>query len=208
MNDFTLTILMVLVFRAIVTLVGLAFCYLGYKLFVKGVYEKGGDLKAVWGDKNLALKQAGPGTFFAFFGVVVVGIGIWRDTGLTLTSGQQPPPSNTVGPAHVRHDENYKTLEQLVSQNGINVEKLGIYGYPLLWNIYLRCRYLGLSTDEVDKVFQQIVLPATKLDAEKKEPLNLSNSRFELFKHLDNLEPSKPITPPFMSGGKGGLGLE
>ena len=67
MSEFVVVNLMVILFRTIMIGLGFGFAYLGYKLFVKGVYERAGELKAAWGDKNLVLKQAAPGTFFALF---------------------------------------------------------------------------------------------------------------------------------------------
>lgn len=68
--------------------VGALFAWMGYRLFLSGVYEKAGDLKAAWGDKNLVLKQAAPGTFFAMFGTFVICIGLWR--GMDVEINLQP----------------------------------------------------------------------------------------------------------------------
>lgn len=62
---------------------GVALCWMGYRLFRVGIYEKGGDLNASWGSKKIALKQAGPGTFFALFGAVILGLAVYK--GMTIS---------------------------------------------------------------------------------------------------------------------------
>ena len=78
MTGFTNLALAVIAYRLAILLVGLLFAFLGYKLFRLGIYEKAGELKAAWGDRNLTLKQAAPGTFFASFGAMIVGIALFR----------------------------------------------------------------------------------------------------------------------------------
>ena len=63
-------------YRIVALLVGFGFAVLGYRLFLRGVFERAGDLKAAWGDKNLILKQASPGTFFALFGAFIIAVTI------------------------------------------------------------------------------------------------------------------------------------
>lgn len=53
-------------------LVGFGFAYLGYLLFVKGVFEGGGDWEGAWGEKNILIKRAAPGTIFALLGTAIV----------------------------------------------------------------------------------------------------------------------------------------
>jgi hypothetical protein len=55
------------------------FCvYLGYKLFVKGLFNEAGDLTASSGNKKLIIKKAAPGTFFALFGAIIISINVYR----------------------------------------------------------------------------------------------------------------------------------
>lgn len=63
---------------------GVALCWMGYQLFRVGIYEKGGDLNASWGSKKIALKQAGPGTFFALFGAAVLGLAVHKGMSITV----------------------------------------------------------------------------------------------------------------------------
>jgi hypothetical protein len=69
-------VLALVVSRILSALIGLTFAYFGYKLFSLGVYTKAGELRAVWGERHLMLKQAAPGTFFALFGTVVTAVAL------------------------------------------------------------------------------------------------------------------------------------
>ncbi|MCH7519942.1 MAG: hypothetical protein IH964_13080 [Candidatus Dadabacteria bacterium] len=75
----TIQVLLSLILYRIITIaIGFLIVYLGYRLFRLGVYEKAGDLKAVWGENQLILKQAAPGTFFVLFGAIVISFSIWK----------------------------------------------------------------------------------------------------------------------------------
>jgi len=62
---------------------------LGYNLFKLGYFEKAGELKAVWGGRQLLLKAVAPGVFFALFGTVIVCVGIWKP--ISVQSPEQTP---------------------------------------------------------------------------------------------------------------------
>jgi hypothetical protein len=80
-------LVVLVVYRITAIVAGLALCFLGYKLFVLGVYEKAGELKAAWGNHLLTLKQAAPGTFFALFGAFVMSLSLVR--GITIDQLRQ-----------------------------------------------------------------------------------------------------------------------
>lgn len=65
-------------------LVGLVICYLGYKLFLAGVWGNAGDLSAKFNNNKVVLKSAAPGTFFVLFGSIVISLTIWQ--GFTVKS--------------------------------------------------------------------------------------------------------------------------
>lgn len=93
MGEYAQIALLVSVTKLVQIVVGLAFAYFGYNLFRLGVYEKAGELRAAWGERRLALKQAAPGTFFALFGALVIGVSIWRGIEVHVERpGYQPPP--------------------------------------------------------------------------------------------------------------------
>ena len=74
MSESNFVVLSVTLYKVLALLVGFACMYFGYRLFSSGAYKKAGDLSSKWGDKNLVVKQAAPGTFFALFGVIVISI--------------------------------------------------------------------------------------------------------------------------------------
>ena len=75
--------LIVALYKVVTMLVGLAIVVLGYKLFRHGVFEKTpAQLKAYFGDRHFVLKAAGPGSFFAIFGSIIIGLSCHK--GLTV----------------------------------------------------------------------------------------------------------------------------
>ena len=59
-------------YKVVALCTGMAFAYMGYRLFVLGVFEKAGDLEHIFGKEHLLLKGASPGTFFALFGCAII----------------------------------------------------------------------------------------------------------------------------------------
>lgn len=59
-------------YKIISLLVGILFGYMGFKLFMAGVWGKAGDIEAQFKDNKLIVKKAAPGTFFALFGAIVI----------------------------------------------------------------------------------------------------------------------------------------
>lgn len=57
---------------------GSMFAYMGYRLFMVGVWGEAGDVEAQFQDNKLVIKRAAPGTFFALFGALVVCVTIFR----------------------------------------------------------------------------------------------------------------------------------
>lgn len=68
--------------------VGAILCFLGYRLFLAGVWGAAGDLEVKFRKNSLVLKSAAPGTFFALFGTVVIAFTIWK--GLELERKGSP----------------------------------------------------------------------------------------------------------------------
>lgn len=79
MSEFTQALLVAGTLKIALLLVGALFAYMGYRLFIAGVYTHAGDLKAAWGEKYLMIKQAAPGTFFALFGAAIIIVSIVQD---------------------------------------------------------------------------------------------------------------------------------
>jgi hypothetical protein len=77
-----------LLYKVISVIAGLLLCYMGYRLFMSGVWGNSGDLTTQFGDTKLLLKSAAPGTFFVVLGTVVLLATIWK--GLNFPSAAQP----------------------------------------------------------------------------------------------------------------------
>lgn len=82
MTEFMQEVVAVLSYRVVTVTCGTLIIYLGYVLFRVGIFEKAGELKGVWGDKRLVLKQGAPGTFFVVFGAIIISISIWKGVDL------------------------------------------------------------------------------------------------------------------------------
>jgi hypothetical protein len=78
MDRSTKQLQLLLAYKIIGLLIGLAVVYMGYNLFVKGVFGNAGSLFTKDGDKSLYLKEAAPGTFFALFGAVFMIFVVWK----------------------------------------------------------------------------------------------------------------------------------
>ena len=57
---------------------GVILSYLGYKLFMAGVWGDAGDAEGSFGDNKLIIKRAAPGTFFILMGALVIGLTIFK----------------------------------------------------------------------------------------------------------------------------------
>ena len=57
---------------------GLGLSYMGFKLFMAGIWGQAGDLDVKFGNNKLVLKKAAPGTFFTIAGAIVIGLAILK----------------------------------------------------------------------------------------------------------------------------------
>jgi hypothetical protein len=65
---------------------------MGYRLFRLGVFEKAGEFKATWGGRQMLIKAAAPGTFFAVLGACIVTVSSWKAVELTQQTREQRQP--------------------------------------------------------------------------------------------------------------------
>jgi hypothetical protein len=77
-------------YRLLSIAIGAVVVAMGYRLFRVGMFERAGELKAAWGDRNLTIRQAAPGTFFAIFGAVIVLISLWKGVSIEQTLPNTP----------------------------------------------------------------------------------------------------------------------
>ncbi|MFM2368101.1 MAG: hypothetical protein RL619_397 [Bacteroidota bacterium] len=64
---------------------GLSILYMGYRLFMAGIYNQSGDMEATFKNIRMVVKSAAPGIFFALFGTIVISIAISRGLELNLS---------------------------------------------------------------------------------------------------------------------------
>src|SRR4051812_33692718 len=76
-------------------LVGLVIIYLGYKLFVKGVFVEGGDFEFMSKNTKLILKKALPGTYFVVLGTVIICFTIFKGLSSEEVSHHKSPGTIT-----------------------------------------------------------------------------------------------------------------
>lgn len=57
---------------------GVLLAYMGYKLFMAGIWGHAGNAEAEFGNNRVLIKKAAPGTFFVLAGTIVIGITIYK----------------------------------------------------------------------------------------------------------------------------------
>ncbi len=65
-------------YKIISLLVGTLFAYMGYRLFINGIWGNAGELDAGYDDTKIILKKAAPGTFFALFGALIISVTLYK----------------------------------------------------------------------------------------------------------------------------------
>lgn len=88
---------------------GSIFAYMGYRLFMAGVWGEAGDVEAQFKDNKLMIKRAAPGTFFALFGALVICVTIFR--GFQLEDRGRNVSTNSI--VEIVDDESEKLPEDL-----------------------------------------------------------------------------------------------
>jgi hypothetical protein len=78
LNTETAVVVAVLIYKLSCLGVGSLFCYLGFRLFVSGIWGNAGDLRSTFGNSKIVLRSAAPGTFFAVLGAVITVSTIWQ----------------------------------------------------------------------------------------------------------------------------------
>jgi hypothetical protein len=123
MSDFTQALLIANIYRYLLICAGVAFAYMGYRLFVLGYFEKSGELKVAFGDHHLLLKQVAPGVFFAALGVLAISIGFLRKIEITVpkTIGiSEAQMSDKMDPCQDAN-ENYRGQKGKQPKNGLQL---------------------------------------------------------------------------------------
>ena len=82
-----------LIYKLTTLLSGVFSIFLGYKLFIKGIFVASGDLDISVDTKKLTLTSAAPGTFFTLFGAIIICIAIFK--GFTIEHGSNKNQQQT-----------------------------------------------------------------------------------------------------------------
>lgn len=92
-------VLATLIYKLACLAVGSFSCYMGYRLFVAGVWGNSGDLRTNFGNTKLVLRNAAPGTFFVVLGSGVIVATIWQGQHFSRT--QESAPATAAAPAAI-----------------------------------------------------------------------------------------------------------
>src|SRR5439155_20324810 len=82
--------LFIFLFKTFIVITGLLIIFMGYRLFVKGIFNEAGDIKATWADRGLLIKKAAPGAFFALFGACIIAITTYKGLQFDNTVNKTP----------------------------------------------------------------------------------------------------------------------
>jgi hypothetical protein len=95
----------ILITRLAGAALGFGCIFLGYRLFMAGVYGQTGEVAGTVGGHSVSFKNAAPGAFFAICGTLIAGVALLaprsvsgRSSGLE-TVGSPPPNSSSFAPA-------------------------------------------------------------------------------------------------------------
>jgi hypothetical protein len=64
-------------------------CWLGYRLFVGGLWNSAGDVEGKFGEASIVFRSAAPGTFFTVLGMVLSIMAVWRGYDFSTGDGSQ-----------------------------------------------------------------------------------------------------------------------
>lgn len=68
----------VFLYKIICLVTGIIIIFLGYKLFLKGIFNESGELEGNWKDLKLVVKKAAPGTYFVLFGSLIIAMTVFK----------------------------------------------------------------------------------------------------------------------------------
>ena len=135
------------VYRLAIIAAGALFLYLGFRLFVLGVMPpEGTNIDGQAGDVRLSIKNAAPGTCFALFGMVLIGLMVWNgnpemelrqdgDSSEAVFRGSPPSapaPRVDVGALLADPQSDKDLIRGFADQLGDSAQTLGDSAQPLL----------------------------------------------------------------------------
>ncbi len=60
---------------------GTSLAYMGYRLFVAGIWGRAGDVDVQFKETSLLIRKAAPGTFFTVAGAIVIALTLFKGLG-------------------------------------------------------------------------------------------------------------------------------
>jgi hypothetical protein len=116
-SDITLYILYLSLWRVIVVLCGALSIYLGYRLFVIGYSQGETNMEGSFRGATVALRNFAPGTAFALFGAILIGVMVALSPA-EITLGL-PAPAPAGGPITAEQtDLDYRSGAGIVIMRG------------------------------------------------------------------------------------------
>ena len=84
-------------YRLAVIAAGTIFMFFGYRLFMQGIVSgEGAEMGGEHGETKLWIKNAAPGTFFALFGTMLIGLMVWQGNPRMETSDGDSTKTTTL----------------------------------------------------------------------------------------------------------------
>jgi hypothetical protein len=99
MDIYIAQIISLTVYKLASLVTGLLLSYMGYKLFMAGVWGNAGDAEGAFGNNKLVIKKAAPGTFFILMGAIVIGLTISNGLSFNTASEQHQTEMQDEKPA-------------------------------------------------------------------------------------------------------------
>lgn len=95
----TAQILAIVLYKIFCLIAGLLLCFMGFKLFISGIWGSAGDAEGQFGNNKIVLKKAAPGTFFVLVGGFVIGMTVYKGLAFENLPVQQGVICNEKKPA-------------------------------------------------------------------------------------------------------------
>jgi len=98
--------------------IGLIIIFLGFRLFMRGIFNESGDVEGGWKDLKIIVRKAAPGTYFVIFGSLLIGLTVYKGLSTEETTAPLNSPGFTNAPAPALN-----TLNEPLIIDTINVKK-------------------------------------------------------------------------------------
>lgn len=95
METYIAEIVAITTYKVVSIISGVLLTYMGYKLFMSGIWGDAGHAEGVFGENKVVIKKAAPGTFFVLMGAAVIGFTVYK--GLEFNTA-----TSTTGTEHAK----------------------------------------------------------------------------------------------------------